>query len=112
MTKNIYSTLRFAQHFSQLLNLPSGATDHQALNSIVQRPKILELDVNATKENKAPGVCGIPTEIWKYGGMKPKSELYKLVLKIWNNQDVPLDWKDANIISLFKKGSRKECGNY
>ena len=24
----------------------------------------------------------------------------------------PQDWKDANFISIFKKGSRKECGNY
>ena len=56
---------RFAQHFSQLLKLPSD-TDHQALNSITQKPKIPELDVKpsfdemlkaikATKENKAPG---------------------------------------------------------
>ena len=63
-------------------------------------------------KHKAPGVCGIPTEIWKYGGMKLKRELYKLVLNIWENEEMPPDWKESNIISIFKKGSTKECGNY
>ena len=37
------------------------------------------------------------------------SSLYKLVLQIW---ETPKDWKDPLIVSVFEKGSRKDCGNY
>ena len=68
---------RFAQHFDQLLNVP-GNVDYTALNTIADRPTIQSLDetpdfeeltkaIAVTRENKAPGRCGIPAEVWKYG---------------------------------------------
>ena len=53
-----------------------------------------------------------PAEIWKHGGEKLKRKLHDQILKIWEKETVPQDWKDANIVSLFKKGDRKDCGNY
>ena len=41
--------------------------------------------------------------------VKLASSLYKLVLQIW---ETPKDWKDPIIVSVFEKGSRKDCGNY
>ena len=113
---------RFAQHFSHLLNVPSNI-DYEALNSVKQRPIVQNLDtkpsyqetlkaIQETKEGKSPGVCGIPAEIWKYGGENLQRTLHDLILLIWEEETVPQEWKDANIISLFKKGDRKDCGNY
>jgi len=65
-----------------------------------------------TREGKAPGVCGIPAEVWKYGGDKIINELHQLFQDVWTHGYVPKDWKDASIVPIFKKGSRKECGNY
>ena len=59
---------RFAQHFSQLLNVPSEI-DYEALNSIEQRPTVSAFDekpsfhetikaIKETKEGKSPGMCG------------------------------------------------------
>ena len=61
--------------------------------------------ISATREDKAPGGCGIPAEVWKYGGIKLKDD-------IWKHEYMPQDWNYANIVPIFKKGSRKECGNY
>ena len=113
---------RFAQHFEQLLNV-EGSVDQSALDSLPNLPPNVSLDeppsfeevldaITATRENKAPGGCGIPAEVWKYGGIKLKERLFDLIVDIWEHEQMPQDWKDANIVPIFKKGSRKECGNY
>ena len=68
--------------------------------------------IDATREGKAPGKCEIPAEIWKHGGTKIVSKLHQLILSVWSEENVPQDWKDASIVPIFKKGSRKDCGNY
>ena len=68
--------------------------------------------IDTTKENKAPGECGIPAEVWKHGGLKLKERLHDLIVFIWKDEQMPQDWKNANIVPIFKKGSRKTCGNY
>ena len=122
LTDNKKILERFAQHFDQLLNLP-GNVDSAALASITQRPTVHVLDeppkmdellkaIAATKESKAPGCCGIPAEVWKYGGTTLKERLLDVIGDTWIGEKIPQDWKDANIVPIFKKGSRKECGNY
>ena len=44
--------------------------------------------------------------------VKIASSLYKLSLQIWETEEIPKDWKDAIIVPVFKKGRRKDCGNY
>ncbi len=113
---------RFAEHFDQLLNVP-GTVDQAALDSLQDIPSNDSLDepprfeelltaIAATRENKAPGGCGIPAEVWKHGGIKLKERLYDLIVDIWKDEQMPQNWKDANIVPIFKKGSRKDCGNY
>ena len=61
----------------------------------------------ATKENKAPGQCGISAEVWKHGGLKLKERLHDLIVYIWRYEQMPQNWKNANIVHISKKGSRK-----
>ena len=35
-----------------------------------------------------------------------------MIRKVWVTQNIPQDWKNASIVSAFKKGYRKECGNH
>ena len=56
--------------------------------------------INNMKENKSPGVDGISPKILKETVEQISTPL------------VPLEWKEANIISLFKKGSRNKSVNY
>ena len=73
MTAKDETLNRFAQHFDQLLNVP-GTVDQEALSSLTDMPPDVSLDdlpsfdelldaIAATKENKAPGECGIPAEV-------------------------------------------------
>jgi len=113
---------RFAEHFEQLLNIP-GNIDQVALDNITERTTINSLDetpgikelldaIDMTRENRAPGACGVPAEVWKHGGSRLQEKLFHLIKDIWEEEEMPQDWKDANIIPIFKKGDRKDCGNY
>ncbi len=64
------------------------------------------------KCNKASGGDGIPAEVYKHGGTTLVHHLHRIFLKIWDNEEVPQELKDASIVTIFKKGSRTECGNY
>ena len=64
------------------------------------------------KENKSPGVDWIAPAI-----LKETVEQISMPLAFVFNMSllegiVPLEWKEANIIPLFKKGSRNKSVNY
>ena len=44
--------------------------------------------------------------------VKLASSLYRLSLQIRETQDIPKDWKDGIFVPVFKKGRRKDSGNY
>ena len=64
------------------------------------------------KDGKAPGGDGIPAEVWKYGGANLSNRLHRWIIKVWEEGHVPQAWKDANIVTIYKKRDRTECGNY
>ena len=70
--------------------------------------------IRTTQDGRTPGRDGIPAEVWKFGGVQLINCLHKLIQEIRDVQKVhvPQDWKDASIVPLFKKGDRKDCGNY
>ena len=35
-----------------------------------------------------------------------------LILKIWEKEVIPIDWKDSIICPIYKKGDRMQCKNY
>ena len=64
------------------------------------------------KENKSPGVDGIAPKILKETVEQictPLAHVFNMSLQ---EGIVPLEWKEANIIPLFKKGSRNKSVNY
>ena len=54
----------------------------------------------------------VPFELLNSAGPAVKSRLMELLTKIWNSDSVPPNFKNANIITIFKKGERMSCGNY
>ena len=64
------------------------------------------------KDGKAPGGDGIPAEVWKHGGDNLFSRLHQLITNAWEVGSVPQAWKDASIVTIYKKGDRTDCGNY
>ena len=64
------------------------------------------------KSNKAPGPDGIPSEIWKSSETLAE-HLHTLPQHVWEKEDVPQKFKDANIVAIWKrKGSKSDCNNY
>ena len=113
---------RWSEHFQKLLNVP-GDIDHEALDNIPQRTTKTSLDeiptmdemaraIASLKDGKAPGEDGIPAKVWKHGGDNLFSRLHQLITNAWEMGSVPQAWKDANIVTIYKKGDRTDGGNY
>ena len=63
------------------------------------------------KDNTSPGVDGIPTKLLLEIAEQvsiPLATVFKLSIE---EGVLPLEWKEANIIPLFKKGSRNKSEN-
>ena len=73
---------------------------------------MVAMKIRDMKDNKSPGVDGIPPklllEIVEQISI-PLATVFNLSLE---EGIVPLEWKEANIIPLFKKGSRNKSENY
>ena len=63
------------------------------------------------KENKSPGVDGISPKILKETVEQISTPLAHVFTMSLKEGIVPFEWKEANIIPLFKKGSRNKSVN-
>jgi len=113
---------RWAEHLSELLNC-INPHDPTFLDLLPQFPSIPDLDltpslheisiaVSGLKNNKASGPDDIPAEVLKHGGHALLHRLHSFIACVWNSRQLPQQWKDANIVTIYKrKGDRAECGN-
>jgi len=46
----------------------------------------------------------------KAGGRIICSEIHKLIISIWNKEELP-EWKKSIIVSIYK-GDKTDCSNY
>ena len=58
------------------------------------------------KSNKAPGPDGIPSEIWKSSETLAE-HLHTILQHVWEKEDVPQQFKDANIVTIWKRKGPK-----
>ena len=68
--------------------------------------------IKKMKDNKSPGVHGIPPKLLKETVEQISTPLAKLFNLSLEGGTVPSEWKEENITQLFKKGSRKKPDNY
>ena len=82
------------------------------LGPLVVTPELVAKKIKPMKDNKSPGVDGIPPKLLMETVEQisiPLARVFNLSLK---EGVVPFEWKEANIIPLFKKGSRNKSENY
>ena len=72
----------------------------------------IEYAVKSMKNGKAPGADGISSEVYEYGGPSVVQALHCFFKTCWDEAELPQDFKDAKIVTIFKKGDRSQCGNY
>ena len=68
--------------------------------------------INKVKDNKSPGVDGIPPKLLKEIVEQISTPLANFFNVSPEEGIVPSEWKEANITPLFKKGSRNKPENY
>jgi hypothetical protein len=72
----------------------------------------VEMDIEKLKRYKSPGTDHIPAELIKAGGSTVCSEIHKLINFIWNKEEMPEQWKESSTVPIYKKGDKRDCGNY
>ena len=80
----------------------------------VETPEVVATKINNNnmKENKSTGVDGISPKILKETVEQTSTSLAHVFNMSLQDGIVPLEWKEANIIPLLKKGSRNKSVNY
>ena len=64
------------------------------------------------QSHKIPDINQIPAELIKAGGTKICYEIHKLIIYIWNKEELPEEWKESIIVPLYKKGDKTDCSYY
>ena len=77
-------------------------------------PSVLEVElaIEKLKSHKSPGIDQIPAELIKVGGSTIRGAIYKLIIAIWNKEELPGEWKESFIVPIHKKGDKTDCNNH
>ena len=108
----IYKEKRDIQDSLPVPETKFEGSEGERLGQLVVTPDVVANKINNMKENKSPGVDGIAPKILKETVEQmcmPLAHVFNMSLQ---EGIVPLEWKEANIIPLFKKGSRNKSVNY
>jgi hypothetical protein len=62
--------------------------------------------------SQAPGSDQIPAELIQARGKTLHSEIHKLIMLIWNKEELPHQWKESIVLPIHKKGDKTDCSNY
>ena len=100
------------EHYSEIYSRDTITTT-SSFEAIENLPVMEELDAVPTVEElstaidrspigKAPGMDGIPPEIIKCGKSALLDQLYELFCQCWEEDDVPHDKRDCNIITIYE----------
>lgn len=72
----------------------------------------VEKAISGMKNNRAPGSDGLLAEFFKAGGTILSKKLTDLFNNIMTTGNIPVEWKEAMVIILHKKGPKNEMKNY
>ncbi len=111
---------RWAEHFKETLNRPAPLETPdippplKLLDVKIDPPTKIEISkaIKTLKSAKAAGPDGIPPEALKTDIQTSTEMLYPLLLKIWEQEKVPEDWKRGYLVKLPKKGDLSSCTNW
>ena len=96
------------EYFSSVFTTEIEGNKSEHLGQLFVTPEMIEKKIKKMKDNKSPGVDGIPPKLLKEIVEQisiPLANVFNLPLE---EGIVPSEWKEANITLLFKKGSRNK----
>ena len=112
---------RWCEHYSELLNR-HPVVDESVLDLIKQHDPIMALDEVPSRgeikasvsqmnnNNKAPGIWHNSRDSKEWRWEKDWSP-EQVIQSVWESE-VPQDWRDVILVSLYKKGSKSDCSNF
>ena len=90
---------RWRNYFAQILNV-HGVNDVMQTEIHTEKPLLfepsaseVELAMEKLKSHRSPGIDQIPAELIKAGGKTIRCEIHKLIISIWNKEELPEEWK-------------------
>ena len=111
---NMHFSSVFTREGTSSLPVPEtkfNGSEGEWLGQLVVTPEVVTSKINNMKENKSPGVDGISPTILKETVEQISTPLAHVFNMSLQEGIVPLEWKEANIIPLFKKGLRNKSVN-
>jgi len=108
---------RWRNYFSQTMNVNEDdirQAEIHTVESLVPEPSVFEVElaIGKLKNHKSPGTDQIPAELIKAGGRTICCGIHKLVISIWNKEELPEEWKESVIVPIYKNGDKTDCNNY
>ncbi|KAK2167820.1 hypothetical protein NP493_1256g00007 [Ridgeia piscesae] len=111
---------RWREHFEELLNRPPPQNPpdippaEEVLQINCERPSKAEIEkaIHHMKRGKASGPDKIPAEAIKADIETSTEILHDLLWKIWEQEEIPTEWKEGYLVKLPKKGDMQDCKNY
>jgi hypothetical protein len=81
---------------------------------LVPDPSLFEVEIAIAKLKrfKSPGSDQIPAELIQAGGEILRSKIHKLINSVWNNEELPDQWKESIIVPVHKKGYKTQSSYY
>ena len=110
---DFFSTVFTREDTSTVLNMSTEINSKNSLlNEIVLTPLTVEAKLKGLNESKIQGTDGIPPKVLKELSKEISVPLCISFNKSLETGIIPNDWKSAEVVALFKKGSRSEPSNY
>ena len=111
---------RWKEHFNELLNRPApqnppdipAAENDLPINCEPPSKEEIRQAIKTLRNGKAAGPDNIPAEVLKMDIEETVEMLHPLFVKIWEEEQVPSEWKEGYLIKLPKKGDLSSCSNY
>lgn len=111
--------VRWKEYFVKLLNYaipdhPISHTKYQRAKPHIENLTLEEIEAAILKLKiwKCSGSDDMAAELIRYGEKEVHKAIYKVCQKIWNEEQMPEEWKEANVIPLYKKGDKMDYNNY
>ena len=120
ITSDVGQRDRWVQHFKEVLNRPPPLSppdippESEPLNVNTGPPSKAEIikAIHSIKNGKAAGPDGIPPEALKADPAVSAEMFQPLLQKIWEEEQVPHEWKLGYMVKLPKKGDLSVCSNW
>jgi len=71
----------------------------------------VQMAIKKLKKHNSPGSDQIAAELIKVGRRTIRFNIHKLTNSIWNEEELPEEWKESIILSIHKKGDKTTCSN-